>query len=66
MYNKDLLAIHDALEYWGCYIYRKLKMTIYTDYAALQYIQRSKKLSSHQWRYLDLLQQYDYEIIILS
>jgi uncharacterized membrane protein YccC len=37
-------------------------MTIYTDHAALQHVLRQKKLSSGQWRHLDLLQQHNYEI----
>jgi hypothetical protein len=61
-YDRELLAIYDALEHWSCYVYGKLRMTIYTDHPALQHVLPQKKLSSRQWRYLDLLQLHDYEI----
>jgi hypothetical protein len=34
----------------------------YTDHVALWHVRRQTKLSSHQWRHLDLLQQHDYKI----
>lgn len=61
-YDRELLAIHEALEQWACYVQGRLKTTIYTDHAALQHVLRQRKHSSRQWRHLDLLQQHEYEI----
>jgi hypothetical protein len=61
-YDRELLAIHDSLVHWQCYVQGQLKTTIYTDHASLQHVLRQRKLTSRQWRHLDLLQQHDYDI----
>jgi len=61
-YNQELLAISVNLEYCACYVHGRQHTTIYTDHAALQHILRQNKLSSRQWRYLDKLQQHNYDI----
>jgi hypothetical protein len=61
-YDRELLAIHDALKHWECYVHGSQKTTIYTDHSSLQHILSQKKLSSRQWRHLENLQQHDYEI----
>ena len=61
-YDRELLAIHDNLQHWSCYVHCRRTTTIYTDHSALQHILKQPKLSSRQWRHLGLLQQHDYEI----
>jgi hypothetical protein len=38
IYDRELLAIHQALEHWAYYVNSRLKITIYTDHAALQHV----------------------------
>jgi hypothetical protein len=61
-YDRELLAIHDSLVHWECYVQGRRQKTIYTDHAALQHIIQQRKLSSRQWRHLHLLQNHDYTI----
>ena len=61
-YDRELLAIHDSLAHWQCYVQGSNKTTIYTDHASLQHILNQRKLSSRQWRHLESLQQHEYEI----
>jgi hypothetical protein len=61
-YDRELLAIHENLVHWSCYVHCRKKTTIYTDHASLQHILQQAKLSGRQWRHLALLQQHDYEI----
>jgi hypothetical protein len=37
-YDRELLAIHNVLDYWSYYVYGKLKTMIYMNHAALQHI----------------------------
>jgi hypothetical protein len=62
IYDRELLAISANLEHWACYVDGRKRTTIYTDHAALQHILGQNKLTSHQWRRLDKLQQYNYEV----
>ena len=61
-YDRELLAISANLEYWACYVHGRKRTTIYTDHTALQHILGQNKLTSHQWRHSDRLQQHDYEV----
>jgi len=61
-YDRELLAISANLDHWACYVHGRKRTTIYTDHAALQHILGQNKLTSHQWRHLDKLQQHDYEL----
>ena len=61
-YGRELLAISANLDHWACYIHGRKCTTIYTDYTALQHILGQNKLTSHQWRHLEKLQQHDYEV----
>jgi hypothetical protein len=61
-YDRELLAIHDNLEYWAAYIHGRKRTTIYTDHSSLQHILGQRKLSSRQWRHLAKLQEHEYEI----
>ena len=61
-YDWELLAISANLDHWACYVHRRKRTTIYTDQVALQHILGQNKLTSHQWRHLDKLQQHDYEV----
>lgn len=61
-YDRELLAIHEALRHWECYVQGYRQTTIYTDHSSLQHILKQRKLTSRQWRHLEVLQQYDYDI----
>jgi len=61
-YDRELLAISANLEHRACYVHGRKRTTIYTDHASLQHILAQNKLTSHQWRHLDRLQQHDYEV----
>jgi len=61
-YDCELLAISANLEHWACYVHGRRHTMIYTNHAALQHILGQNRLSSHQWRHLDKLQQHDYDI----
>jgi hypothetical protein len=61
-YDRGLVAIHEALGHWECYLQGNRHTTIYTDHSSLQHILKQRKLSSRQWRHLEVLQQHDYDI----
>ncbi|GJV76862.1 putative reverse transcriptase domain-containing protein [Tanacetum coccineum] len=51
-----------ALKIWRHYLYG-VKFIIYTDYRSLQYFLKKKGSNMRQRRWLDLLQDYNYEIL---
>ena len=61
-YDREMLAICEALEQWKCYIDPQRRTTIFTDHASVQHILTQSRLSSRQMRYLESMQHYDYNI----
>jgi hypothetical protein len=61
-YDREMLAICDALDQWRCYINPQKRTTIFTDHASLQHILTQSRLTSRQMKYLESMQHYDYII----
>jgi hypothetical protein len=59
---KELLAIVDALRTWRVYLDGQ-KFKIVTDHQALVHFNTQPKMSRHQARWLELMQEFDYELI---
>jgi hypothetical protein len=53
--DKELLAIHQDLSHWDYHLQGNRYTTIYTHLSSLKYIWKQHKLSSWQWRYLEVL-----------
>lgn len=60
-HERELLAIINALKVWRHYLQGR-KFTVYTDHNSLQYINTQPTLSKRQAGWLDLLQEFDFEI----
>ncbi|KAA3461164.1 Retrotransposable element Tf2 [Gossypium australe] len=61
MHNLELAAIVFALKIWRHYLYGE-KCRIFTDHKSLKYLMNQKDLNLRQWRWLELLK--DYELVI--
>ena len=59
---KELLAIVDALKVWRQYLDGQ-RFTIVTDHQALVHFNTQPKMSRHQARWLELMQEFDYDLI---
>lgn len=62
--EKELLAVIDSLKTWRVYLLGK-QFKIQTDHRNLVYLQTKAQLSQRQMRWLDLLSQYNYQIVYL-
>jgi hypothetical protein len=60
-HEKELLAIVHALKTWRVYLEGK-HFIVQTDHASLRYLQTQPSLSQRQARWLELLQEFDFEI----
>ncbi|KAL8119914.1 hypothetical protein AgCh_017147 [Apium graveolens] len=63
-YNLDLADIVFALKIWRHYLYGE-KCDIFTDHKSLKYIFTQKELNMRQRRWLELIKDYDCEILYL-
>ena len=61
-HDKELLAVIHALKKWRHYL-RGVQFKVITDNTAARYIQTKPDLNQRQLRWLDLLQEYNMEII---
>ena len=61
-YDKELLGVCDAIEYWKYYLKSGRKFHVQTDHSALQHTLNQPKLSGRQMRLLKTLQEYDFDI----
>lgn len=59
---KELLAIVEALRIWRFYLDGQ-KFTIITDHQALTHFNNQPKLSRHQARWLEVMQEFDYDLV---
>src|SRR5271169_1100215 len=59
---KELLAIVDALKVWRQYLDGQ-RFTIVTDHQALVHFNTQPKMSRHQARWLELMQEFDYNLV---
>ena len=62
MHDLELVAVILALKLWRHYLYGE-KCKIYTDHKSLKYIFTQKELNMRQRRWLELLKNYDVEIL---
>ncbi|KAI3762252.1 hypothetical protein L1987_52677 [Smallanthus sonchifolius] len=62
MQRGKLAAVVFALKIWRHYLYR-VKCTIYTDHKSLKYFFEQKDLNMRQRRWLELIKDYDCEIL---
>ncbi|GJX45406.1 putative reverse transcriptase domain-containing protein, partial [Tanacetum coccineum] len=60
-HDLELRAVVFALKIWRHYLYGT-KCTVFTDHKSLQHILNKKELNMRQRRWLELLNDYDYEI----
>nr|GEU55430.1 putative reverse transcriptase domain-containing protein [Tanacetum cinerariifolium] len=60
-YDLELGAVVFALRLWRHYLYGT-KYVVFTDHKSLQYILNLRELNLRQWRWIELLSDYDYEI----
>ena len=58
----ELAAVIFALKNWRHYLHGE-KCEVYTDHKSLQYIQQQKDLNMRQRRWIELLKDYDYQIM---
>src|SRR5262249_28248093 len=61
-YDLEMAAVIFALKIWRHYMYRE-KCEIYTNHKSLQYIQQQKDLNLRQRRWIELLKDYDCQIL---
>ncbi|XP_070042773.1 uncharacterized protein [Nicotiana tomentosiformis] len=64
-YDLELAAMIHALKMWRYYLY-DIHVDIYTDHKSLQYIFKQKELNLRQTRWLELLKDYDIDILYHS
>ena len=57
-HDLELAAVVFALKIWRHYLYGE-KCRIFTDYKSLKYLLTQKDLNLRQWRWLELLKDYD-------
>nr|GEW09205.1 putative reverse transcriptase domain-containing protein [Tanacetum cinerariifolium] len=60
-HDLELGAVVFALRIWRHYLYGT-KCTVYTDHKSLHYILDQKEINMRQWRWIELLSDYDCEI----
>lgn len=64
IYDKELLAIIRCLEHWRQELeFTELPIQIFTDHQALRTFMDSKELSRRQARYLDILSEFNFQVI---
>lgn len=59
--DQELLAFIIALKEWSVYL-RGRNFVFYTDHEPIRYLQTKPKLNGRQARWLDLLQEYDFDV----
>ena len=62
IHDLELAVVIFALKIWRHYLYGE-KCQIYTDHKSLQHIQQQKELNMRQRRWIELLKDYDYQIL---
>ena len=61
-HDLEMAAVIFALKNWRHYLYEK-KCEVYTDHKSLQYIQQQRDLNLRQRRWIELLKDYDCQIM---
>jgi hypothetical protein len=61
-HDLELATVVFALKIWRHYLYGT-KCTIYTDHKSLKYFFEQKELNMRQWRWLELINYYDCDIL---
>ena len=62
VHDRELAAVVLALKLWRLYLFGE-KCKIYTDHKSLKYIFTQKELNMRQCRWLELIKDYDLEIL---
>ena len=64
IYDKELLAIICCFEHWCLKLeHTDLPIQVFTDHQALKTFMKDKKLTQHQARYLDILLEFNFQVI---
>ncbi len=64
IYDKELLAIICCFEHWCSELkYTDLLIQVFTDHQALKTFREDKKLTQRQARYLDILSEFNFQVI---
>ena len=64
IYNKELLTIIHCFEHWYSELkYTDLLIKVFTDHQALKTFIKNKKLTHQQIRYLDILLEFNFQMI---
>lgn len=63
VHEKELLSIVHAFKLWRHYLQGRLRFTVVTDNWAVKWIQTQPQLTQRQARWLELMQNYDFEVI---
>jgi ribonuclease HI len=58
VHDLELTAIVFALRVWRHYLYRS-QVQIFTDHKSLKYLMSQKELNMQQWRWVELIKDYD-------
>ena len=67
IYNKELLAIIHCFEHWCSELkHTDLLIQVFTDHQALKTFIKNKKLTHWQARYLDILSEFNFQVIFQS
>ena len=61
MHDLELAMVVFTLKIWWHYLYEK-KTQIYANYKSLKYAFTQKELNMRQWRWLELVKDYDIDI----
>ena len=64
IYDKELLAIIHCFEHWRSKLeHTDLLIQVFTDHQALKTFMKDKKLTQRQARYLDILSEFNFQVI---
>ncbi len=64
IYNEELLVIICCFKHWRPELeHTDLLIQVFTDHQALKTFMKDKKLTQHQARYLDILSEFNFQVI---
>jgi len=59
--ERELLAIVQAIRHWRCHLHGR-SFLVFTDHESLRYLRTQEKLNDRQLRWMEMLEQYDFQI----
>ena len=60
-HDLELAAVVFALKIWRHHLYR-VKFDVYSDHKSLKYLFDQKELNMRQWRWMEFLKDYEFEL----